>query len=211
MKKVILIVIILFGVGILAGSVISASFGWNLNLTNTEKQSEENNDWLVKFELPNGTMLYQGDEKVYELPIIQLPEIITIPYNPPPIIELPEQPTIELPLIIPIIAEYDMVTDTLMIYNITDSMKYVDSQGNIWLPMQPGIVSGIGEIVYIDLEGGFYGIITDEGMCYDPINLPLEFQEDGLRISFKAILMAGYVNFHMWGIIVDIIEIELLY
>ena len=208
MKKTILIVIILFGVGILTGSVISASLSWNLNPTGTETLSNESNNWTITLELPNGTMLYQGDQKAYEIPVVQLPEPITIPYNPPPIIKLPEQPVIELPPIVPIMAEYDMISDTLIIPDITDSVKYVDSQGNIWIPVQLGIVSGFGEIAYIDFEGGFYGIITDEGMCYDPINLPLEFQEDGLKISFKAIIMAGYVNFHMWGIMVDIIEIE---
>ena len=48
------------------------------------------------------------------------------------------------------------------------------------------VISANGTIEYIPLEGGFYGIVTDEGEKYLPLNLPEEFMKDGLRIWFKA-------------------------
>ena len=36
------------------------------------------------------------------------------------------------------------------------------------------IVEGSGTITYINLEGGFYGIVADDGEHYVPINLPSE-------------------------------------
>jgi len=72
---------------------------------------------------------------------------------------------------------------------------------------------GTGTIVFIDIEGGFYGIVSDEfyygTKTFDPINLPSEFMEDGLRVKFKAILWYDY-GFHMWGRPVVILEIERL-
>ncbi len=59
------------------------------------------------------------------------------------------------------------------------------------------IVDGTGTIVYNDFEGGFYGIIEDEGLKLDPINLPLEFKEDGLQVKFKAILLHKVFSYHM--------------
>jgi hypothetical protein len=71
------------------------------------------------------------------------------------------------------------------------------------------IVYDTGEIIYLSFEGGFFGIVTDEGIHYDPINLPSEFEIDGLRIRFIGEKLDLY-SFHMWGIIIRIIFIEKL-
>ena len=70
------------------------------------------------------------------------------------------------------------------------------------------MVVGTGEVRYVDLEGGFYGIISDDGEHYDPTNLPSEFKEGGLRISFKLKILENQIGFHMWGTIVEVLEIE---
>ena len=67
-----------------------------------------------------------------------------------------------------------------------------------------------GTIQYNDFEGGFYGIVGDNGEAYDPINLPTEFEEDGLRVKYTIEILEDQVGFHMWGTIVEIIEIEKL-
>ena len=72
------------------------------------------------------------------------------------------------------------------------------------------VVSGTGTVKYIDLEGGFYGIIGDNGEYYDPTNLSQEFQEDCLRIHFEAKILEDIVNTHMWGTMVEITKIEML-
>jgi inhibitor of cysteine peptidase len=74
------------------------------------------------------------------------------------------------------------------------------------------IIEDTGTIVYVDLEGGFYGIIRDSNpiLGLDPINLPREFQEDGLRVWFKVRLRPDIISFHMWGFMVEILEIEKL-
>ena len=71
-------------------------------------------------------------------------------------------------------------------------------------------VEGTGEIKYIDLEGGFYGIVSDDGEHYDPKNLPDDFKEDGLLVSFKLVVLENQVSYHMWGEVVRIINIEKL-
>ena len=73
-----------------------------------------------------------------------------------------------------------------------------------------GIISGTGEIKYIDLEGGFYGIVADDGEHYDPIDMPSEFKEDGLRVSFIVKILENQGSIHMWGSVVKILKIEKL-
>lgn len=67
-----------------------------------------------------------------------------------------------------------------------------------------------GTVKYISLEGGFYGITTDDNKNLDPLNLSKEFQIDGKRIYFKYAEKKDMASFHMWGIIVEIIEIRTL-
>jgi hypothetical protein len=67
-----------------------------------------------------------------------------------------------------------------------------------------------GTIVYNEIEGGFYGIKSDDGKKYNPINLDAPFRKDGLRVKFDANPKKGMVGIHMWGEYVEIIHIETL-
>ncbi|NJD21637.1 MAG: hypothetical protein FIA82_03055 [Melioribacter sp.] len=67
-----------------------------------------------------------------------------------------------------------------------------------------------GTVKYISLEGGFYGITTDDNKNLDPLNLSKEFQVDGKRISFKYVEKKDMASFHMWGTIVEIIDVRAL-
>ncbi len=65
-----------------------------------------------------------------------------------------------------------------------------------------------GTVRFIDLEGGFYGIIGDDGKKYDPINLSREFQVDGLPVRFEAKVRDDVAAIRMWGTPIEIVEIE---
>ena len=73
---------------------------------------------------------------------------------------------------------------------------------------EPELIDTTGTVKYISLEGGFYGIITDNGKSLDPINLPKEFQVDGKRVFVKYHSKKEGADFHMWGVIIEIIEIK---
>ncbi len=88
--------------------------------------------------------------------------------------------------------------DTMTITNSTSSVKLTR------------FIQGIGTIRYIDLEGGFYGIIGEKQEHYDPLNLLEEYQQDNLRVEFKARLTPNQNSIHMWGKIIYILEIEQL-
>ncbi len=67
-----------------------------------------------------------------------------------------------------------------------------------------------GKVVYLRFEGGFWGIVSDDGRSYDPGGLAPEFQIEGLRVRVKAEPLKDAVSFRMWGALVRIIEIERL-
>jgi len=77
-----------------------------------------------------------------------------------------------------------------------------------WKSQEKTIIE-IGTIKYIWLEGGFYGIITDKGGKYLPVNLPEKFKKDGLKVWFKA-RPKKIVTIYQWGEPVEILEIKLI-
>ncbi len=70
------------------------------------------------------------------------------------------------------------------------------------------VISQTGTVKLINLEGGFYGIVGDDGKNYDPANLSEEFRVDGLRVSFEAKVLKDVATTRMWGTPVEIIKIE---
>jgi hypothetical protein len=67
-----------------------------------------------------------------------------------------------------------------------------------------------GRVAYIDLEGGFYGIYGDDGVSYDPTNLPADFQKDSLRVLFNGTIITEGASYHMWGKTIKLNKIERL-
>ena len=65
-----------------------------------------------------------------------------------------------------------------------------------------------GTVVWIDLEGGFFGIQGDDGAQYDPLNLPESFRVDGLRVVFAGRVRDDVASAHMWGYLITIKAIE---
>lgn len=68
-----------------------------------------------------------------------------------------------------------------------------------------------GVIKWIDLEGGFWGILRDESDAkYRPINLPKEYQVDGLRVRITCQRIQGGISIYQWGKEIRIFTIESL-
>lgn len=70
------------------------------------------------------------------------------------------------------------------------------------------VISGTGTIKQFSMEGGFFGIVGDDGQNYDPQNLPEGLKVDGLKVRFQLKKSENQASFHMWGIIVDVVKIE---
>lgn len=54
-------------------------------------------------------------------------------------------------------------------------------------------------VVYKDIEGGFWGLIDDNGQQFLPINMP-----EQLKVVDKQVRVGGYIRediagIHMWG------------
>ena len=75
-------------------------------------------------------------------------------------------------------------------------------------PEDPALFTFEAHVEYVDLEGGFYGLVTADGRRFDPIHLPDEFRQDGIKVRVKARKPEPTVGFHMWGQKIEILTIE---
>ncbi len=69
------------------------------------------------------------------------------------------------------------------------------------------VVRGTGTVQFLRVEGGFFAIRGDDGVTYDPTNLPTGFQRDGLGVRFEARIRRDLSGTHVVGPIVDVISI----
>ena len=83
-----------------------------------------------------------------------------------------------------------------------------------WVTPNPAAEEGgtevriIGIVTHVALEGGFFAIRGDDGVTYDPTNLPPEFQKDGLKIEAEARRRDDIMGIHQVGPIVQLVRVR---
>jgi inhibitor of cysteine peptidase len=65
-----------------------------------------------------------------------------------------------------------------------------------------------GTVTYVDLEGGFYGIISDDGTNLYPLQMEDQDKIDGLRVAFEYEPAQDVATVQMWGEPVNLTFIE---
>ncbi|MEJ2183717.1 MAG: hypothetical protein P8Y66_09345 [Nitrospirota bacterium] len=83
------------------------------------------------------------------------------------------------------------------------------SGGTAPSPEEP-VITGKGTVRFVDVEGGCWSIVDEEGRRYEPLNLPDAFRRDGLRVAFKARARSDVASACMVGRIIEILQIEAL-
>lgn len=73
---------------------------------------------------------------------------------------------------------------------------------------KPEALTILGFIKYVELEGGFFGIMTEDGAKYFPDYLGPEFKEDGLSVRVQALPQEQILGIQMWGSPIKILKIE---
>ena len=73
-----------------------------------------------------------------------------------------------------------------------------------------GPLSFIATVRYMNLEGGFFGVISKDGKRWLPLNLKKEFQQDGAVIKVTGSAVNGMMTIQQWGTPFSITHIELI-
>jgi hypothetical protein len=67
-----------------------------------------------------------------------------------------------------------------------------------------------GKAIYHNFEGGFWGIESDSGKKYTPINMPEQLKLDGARVKVTAVVLQDAYTLTMWGDAIRIVGFETL-
>ncbi|MBN1123986.1 MAG: PQQ-binding-like beta-propeller repeat protein [Sedimentisphaerales bacterium] len=66
----------------------------------------------------------------------------------------------------------------------------------------------IGTVRYQQLEGGFFGIVTEDGRRFNPVNLPEQYRINGFKARFRLQDAKDQISIHMWGKLVEVLTVE---
>jgi len=67
-----------------------------------------------------------------------------------------------------------------------------------------------GTVRFMNLEGGFYGIITKDGRRLLPMNLKKELRQDGAIIEFDGEVVKDVMTIQQWGTPFKLEEVVLI-
>jgi hypothetical protein len=56
-----------------------------------------------------------------------------------------------------------------------------------------------GKVTFEDIEGGFWGIIGDNGSKWVPVPMPEQLKQDGARVQVNAEILKDTETVFMWG------------
>lgn len=67
-----------------------------------------------------------------------------------------------------------------------------------------------GKVVYLELEGGIWGIVDEKGKDWLPVNMPFELMKDGIIVEVKAQKVNDFMSAGMWGTPIEIADFRIL-
>ncbi len=70
------------------------------------------------------------------------------------------------------------------------------------------LLSIVGTVERVELEGGFYAIRAEDGTTYEVMNLPERFERAGLPVEARAVARGDMASIRMVGPIVELVRIR---
>lgn len=70
--------------------------------------------------------------------------------------------------------------------------------------------SVIGKSAFQKIGPGFWGIISEDGKEYRPVNMPNQLKYEGRKVSVKVVPAEEEMSVFMWGEAVRIVAFETL-
>lgn len=123
---------------------------------------------------------------------------------PPPVVAAPE-PEIEVVVEPEVVEVAPPVVQKPAVEEEVVEVEVVPEEPEV---VEPEPITVLGFIKYVELEGGFFGIMTEDGSKYFPEYLEQEFKVDGLKVRLLAKPQEQILGIQMWGTPIEILKIE---
>ncbi len=66
------------------------------------------------------------------------------------------------------------------------------------------------KVIYLDFEGGFYGLVTENGSKLLPMNLAKEYKVIDTLLKIKGHKVEGMATTQQWGTLYKLTDVELI-
>ncbi|MBS3797932.1 MULTISPECIES: hypothetical protein [unclassified Pseudoalteromonas] len=66
------------------------------------------------------------------------------------------------------------------------------------------------EVCYLNLEGGFFGLVTRDGKRLLPLNLPATFSQAGAQVKLQGYAQRDMMTIQQWGTPFHLTQIEFI-
>jgi hypothetical protein len=77
-------------------------------------------------------------------------------------------------------------------------------------PEQERMTWQTATVIFVKLEGGFYGLLAQDGSKLLPINLAPQYQIPNTTLNIQGKKVEGMMPIQQWGVPFEIINIELV-
>jgi len=67
-----------------------------------------------------------------------------------------------------------------------------------------------GKVVYVDVEGGFWGIVDEKGSKWVAVPMPEQLKQEGAKVHITALELEDQDTIFMWGTAVKILSFHTL-
>ncbi len=71
-----------------------------------------------------------------------------------------------------------------------------------------GEIEHVGTITFVNSDGGFWGIVTEDSTRFRPTNLPAEFEQEGMVVEIEGYVLDEEREEGEWGIPIRLTEVE---
>jgi hypothetical protein len=102
----------------------------------------------------------------------------------------------------------DTASNTPQVSEHTSEMKVFKSINEPKQANQQMILKG--QILYQQMEGGFYGFVAHNGDKYMPTGLHDKYRKNGLIVELKVEVMSDTLTIQQFGEVIKILEIKVL-
>lgn len=88
--------------------------------------------------------------------------------------------------------------------------KVIEAAQPVQQKEEAAMIIVTGTVVFKELEGGFYGLDSDDGKKYMPHGMDKSLLKNGMKVRVKGHIMTDMMSFQQYGEMLKVVESEMI-
>jgi len=99
---------------------------------------------------------------------------------------------------------------SLLCFSCVDNKALITTPNEFKAPEQEKVTWQTATVIFVKLEGGFYGLLAQDGSKLLPINLAPQYQIPNTTLNIQGKKIEDMMTIQQWGVPFEIINVELI-